>query len=120
MPETTTNLTPQQLRSMIGEALQPLESRLDEVRRVLLEGDDAMNAPSVSRRVVRLEGDSRKHTAELRRIEYKFDRWVARLSWIGVGAAVTLTVLGAIAGTFGVQALGQVMEVLDQVRKQLP
>lgn len=115
-----TPLTTQEMRRMIEQALQPIQQGLDEVRRVLLDGDDAMDAPPMSRRVASLERDRDKQAAELRRIEEKYDRWIARLSWIGVGAAITLTVLGAIAGTFGIQALSQVMEVLEQVRRQLP
>lgn len=118
MPDTP--LTTQEMRRMIEQALQPIQQGLDEVRRVLIDGDKHMGAEPVSARVGTLEADQQKLAREIRRVEEKFDRWVARLSWIGVGAAVTLTVLGAIAGTFGVQALSQVMEVLEQVRRQLP
>lgn len=105
---------------MIGDALRPIQQGLDEVRRVLLDGDESLEAPSISRRVTSLEATTRKHSAELKRIEQKYDTWLNRLSWIGVGASITLIILGSIAGTFGVQALSQVLEVLDEVRRQLP
>lgn len=116
MPDPTT----QQIRRLISEELEPIRTLLQTVERVLLEGDKNLGTQSISRRVASLEAEQTKSESERRRIEAKFDRWVARLSWIGVGASITLIILGSIAGTFGVQALSQVLEVLDEVRKQLP
>jgi hypothetical protein len=103
----------QEIRRMIEEAIEkaiaPLRDAIKSLERVLIDGDEDMDAPPLRVRMKRAED-------RLDRLEARHQR----LFWGSVGAGVAVAILGGIWTVLGAEAVGTILEALQEIRKQLP